>query len=78
MGTLATRVLMEEYGVKDTQMVIDGEYHLIFATSVCSYQGVGRFVMGLINDIDVIDSQGFVDYLRENLNTLTKKLEKYD
>ena len=78
MGTLATRVLMEEYGVKDTQMVIDGEYHRIFATSVCSYQGVGRFVMGLINDIDVIDSQGFVDYLRGNLNTLTKKLEKYD
>lgn len=78
MGTLATRMLMEEYGVKDTQLVIDDEYHNIFATSVCNYQGIGRFVMGLINDIEIIDSPGFVDYLRRNLSILTEKLAKSD
>ena len=74
MGRLAMRVLMEEYGVEEHQFVITDDSHWLFSTLVCSYQGVGRFVMGLIQDIDIVDSPNFKEYLRRDLNILTEKL----
>lgn len=74
MGRLSMRVLMEEYGVEEHQFVIMDDSHWLFSTLVCSYQGVGRFVMGLIQDIDIVDSPNFKEYLRRDLNILTEKL----
>lgn len=74
LGRLAMRVLMEEYGVEEHQFVIADDSHWLFSTLVCSYQGVGRFVMGLIQDIDIVDSPNFKEYLRRDLNILTEKL----
>jgi hypothetical protein len=65
---------MEEYGVEEHQFVILDNSHWLFSTFVCNYQGVGRFVMGLIKDIDIIESPNFEEYLREDLNILTKKI----
>jgi predicted DNA-binding transcriptional regulator YafY len=74
MGRLSMRILMEEYGVEEHQFVILDDSHWLFSTFVCNYQGVGRFVMGLIKDIDIIESPNFEEYLREDLNILTKKI----
>lgn len=74
LGRLSARILMEEYGIEEHRMVILDDSHWLFSTYVCSYQGVGRFVMGLIKDIDIIDSPDFVDYLRRDSDILTKKL----
>lgn len=74
MGRLSMRVLMEEYGVEEHQFVIMDDSHWLFSTLVCSYQGVGRFVMGLIQDIDIVDSPNFKEFLRKDLNILTEKL----
>jgi predicted DNA-binding transcriptional regulator YafY len=74
LGRLAMRILMEEYGVEAHQLVIVDDSHWLFSTLVCSYQGVGRFVMGLIKDIDIVDSPNFKEYLRADLNILTEKL----
>lgn len=65
LGTLSARILTEEFGVKETQFVFDSDNeHRIISLSVCSFQGVGRFVMGLLNDVEVLRSNEFKDYLR--------------
>lgn len=74
LGRLSMRILMEEFGVEEHQFVIDDDSHWLFSTLVCSYQGIGRFVIGLIHDIDIIDSPAFEDYLRRDLDILTQKL----
>lgn len=74
MGRLSMRVLMEEYGVEEYQFVIVDDSHWLFSTLVCSYQGIGRFVMGLIGDIEIVDSPNFKEYLCKDLNILTEKL----
>lgn len=74
MGRLAMRILMEEFGVEEHRFIIVDDSHWLISLQVCSYQGVGRFVMGLIKDVEIVDSPDFVDYLRGDLEVLTKKL----
>jgi predicted DNA-binding transcriptional regulator YafY len=39
---------------------------------VADYRGIGRFVLGLIDDIDVIGPPDFVKYLRKRIISLNK------
>lgn len=74
LGKLAVSILKEEYGVEEWQLVIDDDSHWIYSTYICAYEGVGRFVLGLIQDIDIIDSPGLKEYLLRSSDILTKKL----
>lgn len=77
LGPLASRILMEDFGVKDVQMAIDDDgLHRLYSLNVCSYQGVGRFVLGLISDIEVLRGTEFKNYLRKTLNEAIKKIER--
>ncbi len=63
----AASLLAEEYplGEKYLTRCDDGKY--IFETTVCSYNGVGRFVLGLSEDIEVLETPEFKDYLRKKM-----------
>lgn len=66
LGTLATRILIEDYGVQPHQLVVDSDgQHRLFPTSVCSYEGVARFVLGLLSDVQVVRGNGLIDYISE-------------
>ena len=49
----------------------DGTY--VFEDRTCSYLGVTRFVLGLYNDIEIIESAKFKEYIRKNIKDLTHK-----
>lgn len=75
LGPLATRILMEEYGVRETQLVIDDDpSRRLFATSVCSLEGVGRFVLGLISDIEVVKGRDLQLWLHRQLRDAQRRL----
>lgn len=76
LGYLSARLLMEEYGVPDYQLIILDDKHWLFATNVCSFQGIGRFYLGLCNDIEIIDSPDFQAYIDKILQNLTKEHKK--
>lgn len=75
MGRLATRVLMEEYMVDESQFVIVDDHHWMIVLKVCGFKGVGRFYFGLFHDIDIVDSPDFTAYIKENLHILTNKFK---
>jgi predicted DNA-binding transcriptional regulator YafY len=77
MGSLAASLLSEEYPFAESQMckLDDGRY--LLDTHVCSFKGIGRFVIGLLDDIEIVGSTKFVSYLRERiagLNVRTTRL----
>jgi hypothetical protein len=43
-------------------------------TKVCNYRGIGRFVMGLMDDIEIVDSPDFEGYIREQIELASKKI----
>ncbi len=66
LGMLSRNLLIEEYPLaeRDLRPLDDG--HWLLDTQVCNYKGVGRFVMGLLEDIEILDTPA----LRDHINTI--------
>ncbi len=64
LGILSYNLLIEEYPLAERDIVPldDGRY--LFDALVSGYRGVGRFVVGLLDDIEVVDSPQFDEYLK--------------
>ena len=65
---------MEEYPVYKKDFVIVDDRHWLISLQVCSYQGLGRFVAGLMEDIRIVDSDDFKNYMIEYLRKLTESV----
>lgn len=67
LGMMARNLLLEEYPLAERDIVEDGDERWILDTQVCNYRGVGRFVLGLMDDIEVVGSDDFKRYLRTKI-----------
>ena len=63
MGILSRNLLIEEYPLAEEHLTPIDEEHWILDTEVASYAGVGRFVTGLMDDIQIIDTPELEQYL---------------
>ena len=76
MGLRSSSLLVEEFPLasKQLQKISDNEW--LLDTEVCSYEGVGRFVLGLLEDIEIIESPEFLQYISNQAEKIKKKLAK--
>ena len=74
MGRLAASILSEEYPKAEKYKQQEGEDHWRLERPVCSFMGIGRFVLGLFEDIEVLGCDEFKEYLHSQINKLNKKL----
>lgn len=76
LGMLARNLLVEEYPLseRDIRQVDDG--HWILDTMVCNYKGIGRFVMGLMEGIKIVDSPEFRDYIDDKINSISSSIKR--
>ena len=70
MGLRATSLLAEEFPLAAPQLQKLPDNHWLLKTEVCSYEGVGRFVLGLPGEIEIIDSPEFFDYISMQINKM--------
>ena len=73
MGRLAASLLREEYPKAGRYIVQQDESHWRVSLTVCSFVGIGRFVLGLFEDIEVVECDEFKTYLRTQINKLNNK-----
>ena len=76
LGQLSMSLLVEEYPGASAMLKKQDDGRFLLKTEVCNYKGIGRFVMGLIDDIEIVDSPDFVEYLRGKVEDLTQKVGK--
>ncbi len=69
----AASLLCEEYPLAEQHLTAEGENTFLFQTDVCSYEGVGRFVMGLLDELDVLETKAFRKHVKEKLEKNTLK-----
>ncbi len=74
LGLQAANLLMEEYPLSENCLTKITDNEWIFETEVCSFDGVGRFAMGLLHDIDILESSAFRDFLKKRADFFQKKL----
>ena len=73
LGQLSTSVLFEEYPDAQRQMSLQPDGRQLLKTEVCSYVGIARFVLGLYDDIEVVDSPEFKEYLLQRVHHILEK-----
>lgn len=66
LGQLAYNILLEEYPMAQPHIApdVDGE-HWIFKANMASYLGIGRFVLGLFHDIELLQDKNFKQYIAQ-------------
>ncbi len=74
LGMLARNLLIEEYPLAERDITSLGDKSWLLDTMVCNYLGVGRFVMGLLDDVEVVDSPEFECYIADSIAKVLQKL----
>ena len=70
LGRLSCSLLREEYPRAERYITQEDEQHWLVDMNVCSYTGIGRFVLGLYDDIEVLGGSGLKNYLKEKINQI--------
>ncbi|MBS1744678.1 MAG: WYL domain-containing protein [Bacteroidetes bacterium] len=67
----AYNLLLEEYPLAADYVKKDKEQYLL-KTQVAAYYGVGRFVLGLLRDVEIIKPAGFKKYIKSQIENYLK------
>lgn len=70
----ARNLLVEEYPLAERYLTPAGKNQYLLRAMVAKYEGPGRFVMGLTEDIQVKGNEGFRNYLKIKINKCTQIL----
>ncbi|MCG8309496.1 MAG: transcriptional regulator [Cytophagales bacterium] len=66
----AANLLVEEYPLAEKYLITNGCNEWIFEANVCSYEGVGRFVLGLLNEIEIVGPNEFRAFIRQRIDDI--------
>lgn len=70
MNLKAKNLMIEEYPLSERELEKLAGNQFRLNIQVAKYEGPGRFVLGLIDDIQVIGDDGFRDYLRAKIDKM--------
>ena len=70
----AANLLVEEYPLAAKDLTTIDTEHYVLETRVCSYLGIGRFVLGLMDDIEIESPRDFKAYIKQHLKLSLKKI----
>ncbi len=71
LSMLAYNLLIEEFPLSEKYIKESDDHKYILTTDVGNFIGVGRFVLGLPDEIEVIYPQAFKDYLNSKISKLS-------
>lgn len=65
MGVMTHNLLIEEFPLAERDVAECGDNRWRLSTDIADLKGAGRFVVGLLNDIRIIESEPLKEYIRE-------------
>ena len=76
VGVMARNLMTEEYPLSERDMTQIDDNHWLLDTQVCNYIGISRFVLGLMSDIEIIDSPEFEQYVLKEVEHMQNRLQE--
>lgn len=67
LNLLSLNLLREEFDVRAETITKEDDEHWIYKDRVCSFIGVGRFILGLPGELEVLESEELKAYIREQM-----------
>lgn len=75
VGVMARNLMTEEYPLSERDMTQIDDNHWLLDTQVCNYIGISRFVLGLMSDIEIVDSPEFEQYILKEVKHIQNRLQ---
>lgn len=75
LGQLSRNLFLEEYPQGFNYLSPIDDNHWLLDIEVSDYRGIGRFVLGLLSDIQIIENDKFTTFIRSQLLHHLEKLE---
>jgi predicted DNA-binding transcriptional regulator YafY len=76
LGMRAAQLLVEEYPLAERALTKVSDNDWIFETNVCSYDGVGRFVAGLLHEVEIISPSEFKCFIMRNMEEELARMKR--
>lgn len=76
VGVMARNLMTEEYPLSERDMTQIDDNHWLLDTQVCNYIGISRFVLGLMSDIEIVDSPEFEQYILKEVEQMQNRLQE--
>lgn len=76
VGVMARNLMTEEYPLSERDMTQIDDNHWLLDTQVCNYIGISRFVLGLMSDIEIVDSPEFEQYILKEVEHMQNRLQE--
>ena len=73
LSVRAANLLMEEYPLSKECLTKISDNRWELKTEVCNMEGIGRFVLGLYDEITIIESPELERYIRERIQAMAKR-----
>lgn len=73
LNRLAYQVLLEEHPQAERYVTQESSGNWLLDMNVCSYKGIGRFVLGLFDSVEVLGGDSFRQFMNERIKLLTSK-----
>jgi predicted DNA-binding transcriptional regulator YafY len=67
LGLLSVSLLTEEYPLAEKYLEKINDNEWILETEVCSYEGISRFLLGLLHDIEILETDDLKEVIKEKL-----------
>ena len=64
---LARNLMLEEYPHSSVMITPEAQGKWVFEADLVSYIGIGRFVLGLFDHVEVLEGEGLKDFLNEKM-----------
>ena len=71
-------MMKEEYPCTAKWMTRDEQNHWLIEMNVCSYAGIGRFVLGLYDDIKILGDEAFIQYISKKIEEMYNRTRTAD
>jgi hypothetical protein len=77
MGLLSASLLKEEYPLSEKYLTKVNDNEWLLETNVSNFEGVGRFILGLLDDIKIISPQKLKNFIYKKISNYVdgKKFE---
>ncbi len=66
----SSNFMQEEYPHSEACLTREDDTHWLLETDVANYAGIGRFILGLYDHIEIIEDEGLQQYLRQQIQKM--------
>lgn len=73
MGQLSHNLMLEERPRSVRYFTEQENNKWLFETDVVSYLGIGRFILGLYDDIEILEDEGLKNYIKERIQKMLER-----